>query len=175
MKTLVIHPEDKSTDFLKEVYSDKNWTVINDGAISKTKLKQAIKDHDRIVMMGHGTEYGLISGNINFFRYVIDSDWVYLLRDKETVCIWCNADGFVPKYELKGFYTGMIISEFGEADIYGIETKSGDIDYSNTLFAAALKESIDAPNFLESMKQKYDSGYNNVIEFNKQNLYERRF
>lgn len=29
MKTLVIHPQDKSTDFLKEIYSDKNWTVLN--------------------------------------------------------------------------------------------------------------------------------------------------
>lgn len=29
MKTLVIHPKDSTTDFLSEIYSDKDWTVIN--------------------------------------------------------------------------------------------------------------------------------------------------
>ena len=110
MKTLVIHPKDTTTDFLSLIYEDKDWTVITDN-ISKSALKRQIKAHDRIVMLGHGMETGLIGFN----RLVIDSNLVYLLREKHCVCIWCNADKFVLKYGLKGFYTGMIISEVQEA------------------------------------------------------------
>ena len=29
MKTLVIHPQDVTTDFLKLIYCDRQWTIIN--------------------------------------------------------------------------------------------------------------------------------------------------
>lgn len=83
--TLVIHPKDQTTDFLSEIYLDKNWTVINTNT-SKKFLKEQILTHDRIVMLGHGTEKGLLG----YDRYIIDSTLVYLLREKECVCIWCN-------------------------------------------------------------------------------------
>jgi hypothetical protein len=51
MKTLVIHPKDSTTDFLSVIYSDKDWTIINTN-ISKKVLKEQIKTHDRIVMLG---------------------------------------------------------------------------------------------------------------------------
>lgn len=59
MKTLVIHPKDITTDFLSDIYSDKDWTVININ-VSKSFLKKQIKEHDRIVMLGHGTGEGLV-------------------------------------------------------------------------------------------------------------------
>ena len=174
MKTLVIHPEDKTTDFLKPIYEGKDWTVINDGKIGKSKLREAIKTHDRIVMLGHGTEYGLISGNITFHRYVIDSGWVNLLRDKHCVAIWCNADQFVKKYDLKGFYTGMIISEIEEAYLYSLyPIKLKDIDASNELFTQSIKEAIDAEDMLSVAKNKYLCEGNPIVEFNKQRLYEK--
>ena len=165
MKTLVIHPKDLTTDFLCEIYSDKDWTVINTN-ISKKLLKDKIKSHDRIVMLGHGTEKGLFG----FDKYVIDSTWVYLLREKICVCIWCNADVFVKKYELKGFFTGMIISEYEEAIMFCISTKSQWIAESNTHFALAIKNSIDEENMLEKAKMLYE-GNSSVIEFNRNNLY----
>lgn len=140
MKTLVIHPKDITTDFLSDIYSDKDWTVININ-VSKSFLKKQIKEHDRIVMLGHGTGEGLIG----FKRLIIDSNYVYLLRDKITVCIWCNADNFVKKYNLKGFYTGMIISEMDEANCYSLyETSQANITASNILFATAIKNAIDS-------------------------------
>ncbi len=140
MKTLVIHPKDITTDFLSDIYSDKDWTVININ-VSKSFLKKQIKEHDRIVMLGHGTGDGLIG----FKRLIIDSNYVYLLRDKITVCIWCNADNFVKKYNLKGFYTGMIISEMDEANCYSLyETSQANITASNILFATAIKNAIDS-------------------------------
>lgn len=165
MKTLVIHPKDNTTDFLTEIYSDKNWTVINANT-SKKILKEQIKTHDRIVMLGHGTQFGLIGYN----KLVIDSSWVYLLRDKECVCIWCNADLFVAKYGLKGFYTGMIISEYEEALDYAIQTNTDEILQSNFLFAEAVKKSVDTENIITNVKEIY-KGDNAVIMFNKENLY----
>ena len=74
MKTLVIHPSDVTTDFLKVIYSDLDCTIINTN-ISHSKLKQLIKENDKIVMLGHGTEEGLLG----FKRFVINSQLVYLL------------------------------------------------------------------------------------------------
>ena len=165
MKTLVIHPKDSTTDFLSKIYSDKNWNVININTSNKI-LKEQIKTHDRIVMLGHGTEKGLLG----FDKFVIDLNLVYLLRDKMCVCIWCNADVFVKKYGLKGFYTGMIISEYEEAIIHCIPTNSHWIAESNTDLSLAIKNSIDDENMLEKAKLLYE-GNSSVVEFNRNNLY----
>ena len=59
-KTLVIHPKDKSTDFLKVIYAGRDdFTVITEG--TKEEVNTAIKEHDHIIMMGHGTPQGLFS------------------------------------------------------------------------------------------------------------------
>lgn len=165
MKTLVIHPEDSSTRFLSDIYSDKDWTILTKN-VSKRKLKEQIESHDRIVMLGHGTENGLFG----FGKYVIDPTFVYLLREKVCVCIWCNADVFVKKYKLHGFYTGMIISDYEEAVMYCISTNSYWINESNIEFANAIKNSIDLPNMLEMATSLYE-GNTAVIEFNRNNLY----
>ena len=120
MKTLVIHPKDLTTDFLESIYKNMDCTIINT-EISKSKLKQSIKLHDRIIMLGHGDAYGLYG----YGHYVIDSKLVYLLRDKECVAIWCNADRFFTKYSLTGIYSGMIISEYDEAIMFCLQ------DFSN--------------------------------------------
>jgi hypothetical protein len=38
----------------------KNYTVIQDPMISDDTLRQAIQEHDRIIMLGHGLPNGLI-------------------------------------------------------------------------------------------------------------------
>jgi len=59
MKTLIIHPEDSSTTFLDIVYeSIPNKTVIT-GGVSKAQVQQLIREHDRVMMMGHGSPGGL--------------------------------------------------------------------------------------------------------------------
>lgn len=60
MRTLVIHPKDKSTDFLKPIYDGRNWTVIT-GGCTKADVEKAIAEHDHIIMMGHGTPQGLLA------------------------------------------------------------------------------------------------------------------
>ena len=60
MKTLVIHPKDKTTDFLKSIYHGRGFTVIT-GGCTKEDVAKAIDEHDHIIMMGHGTPQGLLA------------------------------------------------------------------------------------------------------------------
>jgi len=174
MKTLVIHPYDLTTRML-DVYEDKDWTVITDPHTSKKTIKEEIKAHDRIIMLGHGTKDGLIAklGGYNH-RFIIDSSLVYLLREKEIIAIWCEADQFVEKYDLKGFYTGMIISEYEEALYVGVfDFTDKDINLSNVLFGEAVEKSIDKKDMLKSMISEYKGSGNPIIEYNMSRLYSR--
>ena len=171
MKTLVIHPKDYSTDFLKPIYEGKGYTVI-DTYLKPHKLKQEMLKYDKIMMMGHGTPNGLL--NVfpgSFAAYLIDHSFVDILSQKECVYIWCNADIFVKQHNLKGFYTGMIISEMGEAWIYNINASYQEINDSNTLFADSVKKALESTEPVKFMKESYYSIENPVIEFNSQNIY----
>ena len=169
MKTLIIHPADSSTDFLKESYSGKDYTVVTDCNISKKLLKDLIKSHDKIVMMGHGTALGLIAGVGSKSKYLIDSNWVYLLKDKECICIWCYAYDFFSKYKLKGYATGMIISELDEGYHFGIYCGSSEINHSNSLFAKSLGGALDSSCVGSYLKESY-CGVSELINFNVGNL-----
>ena len=169
MKTLVIHPFDSSTDFLSQIYEGRDFTVETRhkgfNGYSKNEFIQQVKDHDRIIMMGHGFPGGL-------FYSFIDPSMVYLLREKESVCIWCNADQFVNKYGLKGFYTGMFISEVNEANWFNIQTDQANVDISNELFTRLVKENIDLENPQPIIKENY-VGDCDVIRYNNDRLYYR--
>ena len=167
MKTLVIHPKDASTDFLSHIYEGKGFTVITENP-SNVELKKQIKLHDRIIMLGHGDVKGLFG----FKRMLIHAQHVYLLREKQIVAIWCNADVFVRKYNLKGFFTGMFISELDEAyyeGVYGISVP--EIDLSNDIFAKAVGQFLDSPTILDDVKQTYENNDSAVVIFNHQRLY----
>jgi hypothetical protein len=148
MKNLVIHPADRSTDFLKPIYANISDAIILNGGTSKVQVAKLISEHDRIIMLGHGSIHGLFSvGQFDSENgYVIDSTMVPLLCDKECISIWCNADQFMNKHELNGFYSGMFISEVGEATycgLLGIEQKT--VTTSNDYFAKLLSEVINEP------------------------------
>jgi hypothetical protein len=115
--------------------------------------------------MGHGHPYGL-------FYSCINPEMVYLLREKLCVCIWCNAGQFVERYGLRGFYTGMFISEVKEARYFGIQTTQEKIDYSNNLFATELNKHIDMICVHSLIKESY-IGDDPVIQYNNDRLYER--
>jgi hypothetical protein len=148
MTNLIIHPTDRSTDFLKPIYANITDATIMNGGVSKDQVAKAINEHDRIIMLGHGSPYGLFSigqftGNNG---YVIDESMVSLLLDKECISIWCNADQFMNKHQLYGFYSGMFISEVGEAMYCGLPgTEQETVTTSNEYFAELLGEVIDEP------------------------------
>jgi hypothetical protein len=171
MKTLVIHPNDPTTSFLDVVYNETDWTVFNDNKVyDQEKFTELIKSHERIIMMGHGTPDGLLGKRC----FIVSDKHASLLQEKEVVCMWCNAHAYFCRYGLKGFFTGMIISEEIEARYLGISYKDGDVDDSNVLFTKALKDSIqNTPKTMcDKMKEIYVPTEGNlVMEYNAKRLY----
>jgi hypothetical protein len=182
-KTLVIHPDDPSTDFLSPIYDNIFQATVVTGGVSKEELKQMIIYHDRVIMLGHGSPHGLFS--VGMFRddpnviypqrfnyaYAIDSTMVEVLNQKDNnVYIWCNADQFVNRHKLKGFYSGMFISEVSEATYCGLPgTEQDQVDQSNHYFAQLLGEAINDP-----LDQAYDyvlDNYGLLTEDNAVALY----
>ena len=148
MKNLIIHPTDASTDFLKPIYENISDAIILNGGATKDQVKELITRHDRVIMLGHGSPFGLFS--IGQFMgsngYIIDSTMVDVLKHVECISIWCNADQFMNRHQLNGFYSGMFISEVGEAEYCGLpDTEQTIVDESNDTFATILGNVINKP------------------------------
>jgi len=180
MKTLIVHPKDSTTSFLDIVYQPiENKTVIT-GGITKEELHKLIKSHDRVMMMGHGSPFGLFS--MGQFKkcggYIIDQTIVPLLEERDnSVFIWCNADRFVNEYELKGFYSGMFISEVGEAIYCGLPgTPQEVVDESNFGFCNIISKYIseDTNTIHKNVKKEYGliAENNSVAYYNNLRIYK---
>jgi hypothetical protein len=174
MRTLVIHPHDNSTHFLKPIYEDiPNKTVITGGLVI-AEVENLISLHDRIIMLGHGSPKGLFG--ISFNRsYVIDKDTVDLFENKECIFIWCHADQFVKQHNLKGLYSGMFISEVVEALMYKLKNDEKLIIDSNNGFAFMLGSVINKMPLNEAYNQlKKDYGFlaksNEIANYNNERL-----
>jgi hypothetical protein len=148
MTTLVIHPADKSTDFLRPIYQDLKHKTVITGPITRDGLHALIKVHDRIIGLGHGSPSGLFSmSSGGFGSYVLGASEVEVLRGKELVSIWCHANQFMERHRLNGLYSGMFISEVSEARYYGLnEVTQADVNESNDAFVKILgREMIRNP------------------------------
>jgi hypothetical protein len=90
MKNLIIHPADASTDFLKPIYANISDAIILNGGASKDQVKELMTQHDRIIMLGHGSPFGLFSVGqfVGNNGYIIDSTMVDVLKHVECVSIW---------------------------------------------------------------------------------------
>ena len=179
MNTLIIHPDDRSTDFLKPIYGNITNPTLITGGVTREEIHELIKSHDRIIMMGHGSPWGLFS--VGKFKvldsYIISNEEVHLLlQKKNSIFIWCNADKFVNRHQLKGFYSGMFISEVGEASYCGLPGTSQEIvNESNDSFADMLGKIIDKPlhETYRNIKQQYKilAESNPVAKYNHERLY----
>ena len=129
MKTLVIHPKDPTTDFLKPIYQALPDTTVVEGGVFKDEIIDLILQHDRVIMLGHGTPSGLLA--VGRFPgdpppwNIIDHTMVPYLRQTENIFIWCNADQFVKHHKLNGLYSGMFISENRDCDTESSSSASG--------------------------------------------------
>ena len=179
MKTLVIHPKDSSTQFLEITYQNIEDKTVITGGKTKYEVMRLIESHDRVMLMGHGSPFGLFSmGQFNAANgYIIDQSTVEVLEGKNNmVYIWCNADQFINRFNLKGFYSGMFISEVGEANYCGVYGATQDVvDESNFKFVEIVGESIN--NDLDLVYKNVVSEYgklnatNRIVEYNHQRLY----
>jgi hypothetical protein len=179
MKTLIIHPEDSSTDFLCPIYRNIKGSTVLRKNVSPDILVKEIRRHDQILMMGHGSPYGLLNcAEIGKGSYSIEKKHAPLLRKKLCVFIWCNADEFVKQHQLKGLYTGMFISEVSESLLCKVYAEQEEVDASNSSFAEIFGELLTAevPNYnhiFENIKISYGelASLNEVADYNNRRLY----
>lgn len=168
MKTLVIHPKDSTTDFLKPIYQALPDTTVVTGGVFKDEIIDLIMQHDRVIMLGHGTPYGLLAvGQFPGVWSIVDHNMVPYLRRTENIFIWCNADQFVRRYNLKGLYSGMFISEVSEAVYCGVPTTQDQVDTSNYLFSYLLGAQLLIGPDLECAHQNVGAQYSILSESNK--------
>jgi hypothetical protein len=166
-KTLVIHPKDPSTTFLEAIYLNKGYTVLNRYA---GDILPIIAEHDRIIMLGHGSPSGLFSVGQFSGTYVVGSGTVPFLQGKDNVYIWCYASSFMRQHQLQGFSSGMFISEVDEAAMFGIRATQAQINHSNQLFANLVGKHLESPNLLAAVKRGYQSASCPVIAYNQELL-----
>ena len=174
MTTLIIHPDDRSTDFLRPIYQDLKHKTVITGPITRSGLHALIKVHDRIIGLGHGSPSGLFSmssGGIG--SYILGASEVEVLRGKELVSIWCHANQFMERHKLNGLYSGMFISEVSEARYYGLnEVTQADVNESNNAFAKILGREMcwleDHRWLWANVKNQYTklANWNLVAEYN---------
>jgi len=179
MKILIIHPKDPTTSFLSQIYASLTNKTVVKGGITKSELPELIESHDRILMFGHGSPWGLLSqGQFpDSGSYIIDESIAIPLKNKtSTIFIWCYAVQFVQRHGLSGLNCGMFVSETMEAEYYGFDYIDGDlIDQSNERFVSALSKYINEP--MEVLYQNLLHEYgllvrtNPIARFNLERLY----
>lgn len=179
MKTLVIHGKDASTDFLIPIYKGMhNKTVVTKNT-SKADLLKLIESHDRIMMLGHGWTSGLfnISGIGEGGHSICAPDASHLI-DKECIFIWCQANTFVTQYGLRGFNTGMFVSEVGEAAWYDMYPTQEEVDLSNNTFVQIFKKhrKEDFETMHKNVKAEYSvlAKTNIVADYNLRRIYNNK-
>lgn len=166
--TLIIHPDDPSTEFLNEIYKGKGFDVVRNPFVENSDINNLIESHERILLLGHGCESGLHA----YDRLIINAYHAPLLREKETIFIWCNSDIYVKRYGLKpSLFTGMFISQKDESEIFDIPTNELSIELSNDIFAHAVGKHINSENVLGKVKQEYHDTDDPIITFNRDRLY----
>jgi len=168
MKTLVLHPQDSSTDFLRPIYANiKRKTVLSKN-VSRDKLLAAVRSHDTIIMLGHGSSSGLFNvSGIGKGMLVVGESLVEELRGKQLIAIWCNANLFIERHSLPALYSGMFISEVSEAKYCGVQGDQAMVDESNNTFAALLGNMLgEVPTDLKTIHSLVGESYEELGEVN---------
>ena len=126
---IVVHPFDPSTRMLCEIYKGIEGVTLFDSWEQREDILKAIaaapKD-EPILLLGHGCPSGLL--DLRYGLVIGDSDAGLLKGRPNLVGIWCYASSYAYAHGLKGFFSGMFISELPEAIINGVDASAEEID-----------------------------------------------
>ena len=148
--------------------------MVNPSADEVDKVLRERPD-ETLMGLGHGCDMGLFGASEPI---VIGERNIELLKGRQLICIWCNADRFASKHlELSGFFTSMFISNASEAARYGFTADEEDIFKEVTLFAERVNRLIkndteisEWPDILQNQADM-DKYY---VRFNYEGLQYRR-
>jgi hypothetical protein len=114
------------------------------------KLFNSVEQHDEMVaaiaaapreepilLLGHGSPCGLY--DMRAFDMMVTGVDAELLKDRPNLIgIWCYASSYAAKHGLKGFFSGMFISEGGEAEVVGVDATEEEANAHAWDFAQRL-------------------------------------
>lgn len=167
-RTLVVHQDDRSTDFLKAIYAGKGYPVIS-GGMRAAQLEKELENYDTVFCLGHGSPHGLFSLSGG---YIIDDSLGPILAKKvNNLFIWCYASDYARRHRLSGIVSGMFISEVGEAEYMGIHgATQEEVDASNSSFSRVIRGYLDGRLDAVSIKQCYSSTSCRITQYNNDRL-----
>ena len=179
---LVIHPKDKTTAMLSALYDGLEAQVIDDYRSTKEMghLLHHISTQERIMLLGHGSDKGLFfrkdDSKDEFDKIIVSHSHAYHLRRHggNIVAVWCNADLFARAEGLHGLFSGMIISELSEAELYEVPTTQAELDCENEKLAQRLRTLLDAHVPLSEIPARMlalDDAHTPLTTFNYQNFH----
>ena len=90
----------------------ENWEDAVDNAIAN--------EYDTLILAGHGSIYGLLFPDYNYGTYVVHENNVHLIHARNVIFSFCYASTFLINNHIRGFATGMFISNEKEAYDNGI-------------------------------------------------------
>ena len=106
-KILVIHTSDPMMEDLDLLYYDQEVDFLEDRA-SKCKVRRAIMDHKKIMLLGVGTEFGLMAPLMRKSsqgrRIFVGPEMGHILRDKEVLGIFEGSYEYAKKHKLTGLF-----------------------------------------------------------------------
>ena len=174
---IVIHATDPTTQVLSFLYQQReDMRMRITERNTSSDVQRAIRSDDVIMMLGHGTEYGLFSKpdkNGDYRRFLITDRHVQFLRNKTCIGIWCYANKFAEKYKLHGLFSGMIISELQEAIDLDVPATKEEIDREMEKFTNRLRYCMETYG-LEQTPQRMkelDDVQSALTNFNYGNLF----
>ena len=178
--TLVIHPKDLTTDCLEVIYEGRGWDVIREYDALSARVRREIQKHDRIIMLGHGTPYGLLAGAdtdygfVRFHHYIVDYKLAKELKKKNTFSIWCHSDEFFRRHGIPGFHSKMVISEVDEewAVLGKAPLDEEEMEKNMEVYCEGFRKYLDLDNPEEMVKNILEE-YNipdEVTQFNRQSF-----
>lgn len=148
---LVIHPKDKTTAMLSALYDGLEAQIVDDCRSTKeiAHLLHHVSTTERIMLLGHGCDKGLFfradDSRDEFDKIIVGHSHAFHLRRHggNIVAVWCNADRFARAEGLHGLFSGMIISEMSEAELYQVETTQEELDRENIKLSRRLRTLLD--------------------------------
>ena len=142
---IVVHPDDPSTRMLTSIYEGiEGVTLINSWRQRERMLKTIVaapKD-EPVLLLGHGSPHGLF--DMRYGLIIKDSDAAILRGRPNLVGIWCYASSYAHEHGLKGFFSGMFISEEPEAWVNDVEAEAAEIDAKAWDFAIRFGDLLRA-------------------------------
>ena len=130
---------------LKSIYEGLDGVRLFDSFRQRKEIAEALASapkEEPVLLLGHGCPSGLLD-----MRYglIVGEEAVPSLKDRENlVGIWCFASTFAERHHLKGFFSGMFISEPAEAYINGVEASPQEIQDKAEDFSRRLGDLLRA-------------------------------